>query len=111
MSNPRPDSTTGMSVREAGKKGGDTIKKKYGREFYETIGRKGGQATKKAHGHAFYEEIGKMGGRKGGEATLSRYGKDFYEKIGHKGGQKVKALIEQGKKVEADAAASGKKAS
>jgi len=109
-----------MSVREAGQKGGETVKKKYGPEFYEMIGRKGGQATKKAHGHAFYEAIGKKGGKKGGEATRDRYGPEFYETIGQKGGQKVKALIEQGKKavqLEKDAAlaaaaeASQKKAS
>ena len=29
----------GMSVREAGQKGGETVKKKYGPEFYEAIGR------------------------------------------------------------------------
>src|SRR5450755_1094983 len=94
----------GMSVREAGQKGGETVKKKYGPEFYEAIGRKGGQATKAAHGHAFYEQIGKKGGKKGGEATRDRYGPSFYEEIGQKGGQKVKALIEQGKRAAADAA-------
>ena len=100
----------GMSVREAGQKGGETVKKKYGPEFYEAIGR--GQATKAAHGHAFYEQIGKKGGKKGGEATRDRYGPEFYEQIGQKGGQKVKALIEQGKRAAADAAAaSDKKAS
>jgi general stress protein YciG len=98
--------TSGMSVREAGQKGGETVKKKYGPEFYEMIGRKGGQATKAAHGHAFYEAIGKKGGKKGGEATRDRYGPTFYEEIGQKGGQKVKALIEQGKRAaEAQAAA------
>ena len=88
----------GRSVREAGKKGGQTVKAKYGPEFYEAIGRKGGLATKKSHGHAFYEEIGKKGGKKGGEATRDRYGADFYERIGQKGGQRVKELIEQGKR-------------
>jgi general stress protein YciG len=87
MSTPERKSGSGMSVREAGQKGGETVKKKYGPEFYEMIGRKGGQATKKAHGHAFYEAIGK------------------------KGGQKVKALIEQGKKAAAEAAEAEKKAS
>jgi len=111
MSTPTPERKPGMSVREAGQKGGETVKKKYGPEFYEMIGRKGGQATKKAHGHAFYEAIGKKGGKKGGEATRDRYGPAFYEKIGQKGGQKVKALIEQGKKAVADAAAAKKKAS
>ena len=100
-----------MSVREAGQKGGETVKKKYGPEFYEMIGRKGGQATKKAHGHAFYEAIGKKGGKKGGEATRDRYGPEFYETIGQKGGQKVKALIEQGKKAAAEAAEASAKES
>ncbi len=33
----------GMTVEEAGRKGGETVKKKYGHEFYEEIGHKGGQ--------------------------------------------------------------------
>ena len=40
----------GMSVREAGKRGGDRVKSKYGSEFYEAIGRKGGEATKSKYG-------------------------------------------------------------
>jgi len=44
-----------MSVREAGrrggeiggKKGGETTKARYGREFYEEIGHKGGQKVKR----------------------------------------------------------------
>jgi general stress protein YciG len=54
----------GMSVREAGKRGGDRVKAKYGSEFYEAIGRKGGEATKTKYGPAFYEEIGQKGGQK-----------------------------------------------
>jgi general stress protein YciG len=54
----------GMSVREAGKRGGDRVKEKYGSEFYETIGRKGGEATKSKYGPSFYEEIGARGGQK-----------------------------------------------
>ncbi|HEY1656139.1 MAG TPA: hypothetical protein VGF86_13605 [Candidatus Tumulicola sp.] len=78
-----------MSVREAGQKGGETVKQKYGAEFYE--------------------QIGKKGGKKGGEATRDRYGPHFYERIGQKGGQKVKQLIEEGKR--AAAAAREKRAS
>jgi hypothetical protein len=37
-----------MSVREAGKKGGE----------------RGGESTAKKYGHAFYEEIGHKGGQK-----------------------------------------------
>ena len=33
----------GMTVEEAGRKGGETVKRKYGHEFYEEIGRKGGE--------------------------------------------------------------------
>jgi general stress protein YciG len=83
-----------MSVREAGKKGGDTVRERYGSGFYETIGRKGGQATRERHGAQFYEAIGQKGGR----VVKDKYGSDFYEEIGHKGGQKVKRLIAEAKK-------------
>src|SRR5271168_5174937 len=115
MSTPESPKKPGMTVREAGQKGGETVKQKYGPEFYEQIGRKGGLATKLAHGHEFYEQIGKKGGKKGGEATRDRYGPDFYERIGQKGGQKVKQLIEEGKRAAAASTAareaSAKKAS
>jgi general stress protein YciG len=87
-----------MSVREAGKKGGDTVRERYGSGFYETIGRKGGQATRERHGAQFYETIGQKGGR----VVKDKYGSDFYEEIGHKGGQKVKRLIAEAKKNLAD---------
>jgi uncharacterized protein len=83
-----------MSVREAGKKGGDTVRDRYGSGFYEKIGRKGGQVTRERHGAEFYEAIG----QKGGKVVKSKYGSDFYEEIGHKGGQKVKRLIAEAKK-------------
>jgi general stress protein YciG len=68
-----------MTVREAGQKGGETTRQRYGEGFYEEIGRKGGKL--------------------GGETTKERYGGSFYEDIGHKGGQRVKELIERGKNV------------
>jgi general stress protein YciG len=64
----------GMTVREAGRKGGQKVRDERGHAFYEEIGRKGGEAVRDARGHEFYEEIG------------------------HKGGQKVKELIEAGKR-------------
>jgi uncharacterized protein len=67
-----------MSVREAGKKGGE----------------KGGQTTKERYGTPFYREIG----RKGGETVRSERGHEFYEEIGRKGGQKVRDLINAGKR-------------
>jgi general stress protein YciG len=87
-----------MSVREAGKKGGDTVRERYGSGFYETIGRKGGEATRERHGAQFYEAIGQKGGR----VVKDKYGTDFYEEIGHKGGQKVKRLIAEAKKTLAE---------
>jgi general stress protein YciG len=33
-----------MTVREAGKKGGEATSQTHGKEFYEEIGRKGGEA-------------------------------------------------------------------
>src|SRR5579862_5553844 len=83
-----------MSVREAGKKGGDTVRDRYGSTFYEEIGRKGGKATRDRHGVEFYESIG----QKGGQVVKDKYGADFYEEIGHKGGQAVKKLIAEAKK-------------
>ena len=68
--NPRPDG----AFAEAGRRGGETVKERYGTPFYQEIGRKGGEAVRDVRGHEFYEEIGR------------------------KGGQKVRELIEQGKK-------------
>jgi general stress protein YciG len=57
-------------------------------------GRRGGEATRRKYGPEFYEEIGK----KGGEAVKREYGAGFYEEIGRKGGQKVRRLVEEGKR-------------
>ena len=55
---------TQMTVREAGKKGGDVVKTKYGPDFFAQIGRKGGETTKRRHGSGFYETIGQKGGQR-----------------------------------------------
>jgi len=91
---PQAPAPAAMTVREAGKRGGDAVRKKYGPSFYEEIGRKGGERTKELHGNGFYGSIG----QKGGNAVKDKYGTGFYETIGHKGGQKVKRLIEEAKK-------------
>ena len=66
-------------------KGGMTVRE---------AGRKGGRATKARHGPEFYERIGK----KGGETTKVRHGPHFYERIGRKGGQRVRVLIARGRR-------------
>jgi general stress protein YciG len=89
----RPNEWNGRFMKEVfmseenGKKtgGGMTVRE---------AGRKGGQKVRDQRGHSFYEEIG----RKGGETVRNTRGRDFYEQIGHKGGQRVKELIEAGKK-------------
>jgi len=51
-------------------------------------GRKGGQTTKQRYGDEHFGRIGKIGGKKGGETTKQRYGSDFYREIGRIGGSK-----------------------
>ena len=87
------DDRKDLTVAEAGKRGGETVKAKYGKDFYTEIGHKGGAATRKKYGPEFYGEIG----RKGGQTTAEKHGPEFYEKIGKKGGNRVKELIERGK--------------
>jgi general stress protein YciG len=81
-----------MSVREAGRKGGETVKQEVAsgelpKDFYQKIGEKGG----KIGGETVKQEV------ESGELP-----KDFYSQIGHKGGQKVKDLIDKGKAAESD---------
>src|SRR6266568_1694331 len=68
--------------------------KKKGSMSVSEAGRKGGQTVRDKYGHSFYEEIG----RKGGETVKAERGRSFYEQIGKKGGDKVRQLIEEGKK-------------
>ena len=72
---PGPD-PGGMTVKQAGQKGGEKVKEERGPEFYAEIGHKGGQKVKEDRGPEFFSEIG------------------------HKGGQKVKDLVEKGKEQE-----------
>ena len=65
------------------KKGGMTVRE---------AGHKGGQKTAETHGKEFYEEIGK----KGGEKVAEEKGPEFYSRIGHKGGEKVRELVKKG---------------
>jgi uncharacterized protein len=54
-----------MTVGEAGRKGGETVKKKYGPEFYSEIGKKGGEkgGGKTQEEVRRYEQIKARGGR------------------------------------------------
>ena len=54
--------SNGISVREAGRRGGIATRDRHGIEFYRQIGAKGGESTKKLYAHLF-TEFGKKGGR------------------------------------------------
>jgi len=102
-----------MTVREAGRLGGEARKEKLGASGYSQLGKKGGEAVKQKYGSGFYQQIGKKGGearkeelgssgyaelgKKGGEARKEELGSSGYSQLGQKGGQRVKALIEEGK--------------
>ena len=57
-----PAPKKGMTVQEAGRKGGEKVASERGSEFYSAIGKKGGQTVARQRGHGFYEEIGRKGG-------------------------------------------------
>ena len=84
MASNRVNGKGGMTVSEAGRKGGERVRDERGVGFYQEIGRKGGE----------------LGGRKGGEAVRDKYGPSFYEEIGRKGGQRVRDLIAAGRRTE-----------
>jgi general stress protein YciG len=79
----KDESRKEMTVREAGRKGGETTRQEVEKgelpkNFYQEIGKKGGMTTSQ-------------------EVEKGELPKNFYSEIGHKGGQKVKELIERGK--------------
>jgi len=52
----------GITVAEAGRRGGTATRDRHGAEFYRQIGAKGGEVTKKRYAHLF-SEFGRRGGR------------------------------------------------
>lgn len=51
-----------MTLAEAGRRGGEKVKRERGAQFYAEIGRKGGRRVAESHGPSFYAEIGRKGG-------------------------------------------------
>jgi general stress protein YciG len=73
---------------EQARHGGDSVRKKYGVEFYSRIGKQGGETVKQKRGTAYYAEIG----HKGGAATAAKHGPEFYSRIGKKGGERGRGV-------------------
>lgn len=86
---------------EAGRRGGETVKERYGTPFFQTIGKlgaergaeKGGEARKKELGSEGYANLGRMGGK----AVFEKRGREHMREIGRKGG---KARVAQSRAVE-----------
>jgi general stress protein YciG len=55
-------------AREAGRKGGETVRERYGADFYQEIGKKGGDTVRRERGSEFFAEIGRKGGQNKGAA-------------------------------------------
>ena len=66
---------------EEAKRGGQTVREKYGSAFIAQIGKKGGE-TMKQRGPAYFADIG----RKGGESTKQKHGSELYARAGKAGG-------------------------
>lgn len=86
--NPLDEGKHEWTVKEAGKKGGNIVKEKYGIEYYVKMGQKGGAKVASERGREFYSKIGTMGGNK-----VKERGLEFYSEIGTKGGNKVKERL------------------
>jgi general stress protein YciG len=74
----RTERSEGMSVREAGRKGGKTTRDRYGTDFFQEIG------------------------AKGGKTVSDRYPSEHFREIGRKGGRRVAELIARAKKLDED---------
>ena len=59
-----PRAVEGMSVREAGRKGGNTTRDRYGSDFFQEIGAKGGKTVSERYSSDHFREIGRKGGRR-----------------------------------------------
>jgi hypothetical protein len=76
-----------MTVREAGRLGGEVIRTRYGRDHFRRIGHRGGLVR------VATDRAGMLAAaRKGGEACRDMYGLDWFEKIGRAGGERVRDL-------------------
>src|SRR6266568_4447395 len=63
-------------------KRGNTVRDKYGDDYFRRIGKKGGNALKDKRGSEYYRSIAQKGGR----ANVVKYGPGHFSERGKKGG-------------------------
>ena len=59
----------GMSVSEAGRLGGETVREKYGPGFYSEIGRKGGEHSHRGEAEKTEKQEKQREGKQGGDSS------------------------------------------
>lgn len=82
----------GEAARAVSKRTAQTIRERYGADFYQRIGSHGGTTTLARHGIEHYYEIG----NRGGTAFLERYGVSRYVAMGEQSAAMKKQRKEQG---------------
>lgn len=94
------------ALEEGGRRGGETVKERYGTPFFQTIGRLGAERGAEKGGQSRKAELGSEGyaklGRKGGKAVFEKLGREHMREIGRKGGA---ARVAQSRAIEAEQAA------
>lgn len=77
--NPReirlPNASDGLSVQQAGRRGGRATLSKHGTDFFRRIGKKGGQRTAERYSYLL-KEFGKKGGRPRRPALAEHMGEE-----------------------------------
>ncbi len=78
-----PEEQRPASVREAGRRGGDVVKAKFGLDYYARIGRKGGLARIEKHGVDGLHAVS----RKGGKSNADNHDSAYFAALGRRGAE------------------------